>query len=151
MIGINSAIASRTGYYSGYGFAIPISLAKKVMDDLIEHGRVRRAVLGVSDQRPAAGRRAGGGLKEIRGVLVGGIPGAGRSPRRRRGSRPVTSSSRPTAHRSIASAQLQRIIRVHKPGETIELDAMRYGQKKSFQVRLTEIRGSRPRLPKPLR
>src|SRR5687768_2261057 len=46
VIGVNSAIASGTGYFSGYGFAIPVSLAKDVMDDIIKHGRVRAAVLG---------------------------------------------------------------------------------------------------------
>ncbi|HEV7702906.1 MAG TPA: trypsin-like peptidase domain-containing protein, partial [Gemmatimonadaceae bacterium] len=64
VIGVNSAIASGTGYYSGYGFAIPISLAKTVMNDLIQYGRVRRAILGVSitDLRPEDAQAAG--LKE---------------------------------------------------------------------------------------
>src|SRR5437870_6375400 len=48
VIGINSAIASSTGYYAGYGFAIPVSLAKQVMEDLIQYGKVRRAVLGIN-------------------------------------------------------------------------------------------------------
>ena len=47
VIGINSAIASGTGYYAGYGFAIPITLAKQVMDDLIKYGKIKRAVVGV--------------------------------------------------------------------------------------------------------
>ena len=61
VIGINSAIASGTGYYAGYGFAIPITLAKQVMDDLIKYGKVRRAVVGVvarrSERRPMRRRR----------------------------------------------------------------------------------------------
>ena len=48
VIGVNSAIASRTGFYSGYGFAIPINLARSVMDQLIQHGSVRRVALGIS-------------------------------------------------------------------------------------------------------
>ena len=44
VVGINSAIASETGSYTGYGFAIPITLAKTVMDDIISHGRVRREI-----------------------------------------------------------------------------------------------------------
>ena len=48
VVGINSAIASQTGYYQGYGFAIPIDLAYRVTEDLIEYGRVRRAWLGVA-------------------------------------------------------------------------------------------------------
>ena len=47
VVGINSAIASQTGLYSGYGFAIPINLARRVMDDLIATGHVERAILGV--------------------------------------------------------------------------------------------------------
>ena len=46
-VGINSAIASETGFYQGYGFAIPIDLAHRVMEDVVEYGRVRRARLGV--------------------------------------------------------------------------------------------------------
>ena len=48
VIGVNSAIASQTGFYSGYGFAIPIDLARRVMDQIIAHGRVQRAALGVT-------------------------------------------------------------------------------------------------------
>src|SRR2546427_12410046 len=48
VIGINSAIASETGVYAGYGFAIPINLARTVMDQLVKTGRVERAVMGVS-------------------------------------------------------------------------------------------------------
>ena len=54
VVGINSAIASQTGTYSGYGFAIPINLAKTVMDDIIAHGRVRRAIMGVRIQEITA-------------------------------------------------------------------------------------------------
>ena len=47
LIGINSAIASPTGYYSGYSYAIPVNLAKKVVDDLIKFGTVQRGYLGI--------------------------------------------------------------------------------------------------------
>ena len=72
VIGINSAIASQTGYYSGYGFAIPITLAKQVMDDIVEHGRVRRAVIGVQISPVSPEDASVAGLKNIAGVLVGG-------------------------------------------------------------------------------
>ena len=48
LIGVNSAIASPTGYYSGYSYAIPVNIVKKVVDDLIKFGTVQRAFLGVS-------------------------------------------------------------------------------------------------------
>jgi len=54
LIGINSAIASQTGSYAGYAFAIPVNLAKKILDDLKEFGVVKRGVLGVSFPAPAA-------------------------------------------------------------------------------------------------
>ncbi|MFM2359191.1 MAG: hypothetical protein RLY16_1184, partial [Bacteroidota bacterium] len=48
LIGINSAIASPTGYYSGYSYAIPVNIVKKVVDDLIKYGNVQRGYLGVT-------------------------------------------------------------------------------------------------------
>ncbi len=48
LIGINSAIASPTGFYSGYSYAIPVNIAQKVVDDIIKYGTVQRAYLGVS-------------------------------------------------------------------------------------------------------
>ena len=48
LVGINSAIASPTGYYSGYSYAIPVNIVKKVVDDLIKYGNVQRGFLGVA-------------------------------------------------------------------------------------------------------
>lgn len=48
LVGINAAIASPTGYYSGYSYAIPVNIVKKVVDDLIKYGNVQRGFLGVS-------------------------------------------------------------------------------------------------------
>ena len=73
VIGINSAIASPTGYYSGYGFAIPITLAKGVMDDIIKYGKVRRAVLGIAISDVDPDDAGAAGLKTIAGVKIGGF------------------------------------------------------------------------------
>ncbi len=54
LIGINSAIATQTGSYAGYAFAIPVNLAKKILDDLKNFGVVKRGVLGVSFPSPNA-------------------------------------------------------------------------------------------------
>src|SRR5207245_10433733 len=70
VIGINSAIASETGFYTGYGFAIPINLAHTVMQQLIKSGHVERAVMGVAI-RPADPEDADlVGLKEAKGGVV---------------------------------------------------------------------------------
>ena len=138
VIGINSAIASQTGFYSGYGFAIPITLAKTVMSDIIQYGRVRRAILGVSiqDLRPEDAQAAG--LKDIRGALVGGATPGQDSPAAKAGIEAgdviVAIDGQPVDR----VAQLQRTIRAHKPGETVTVDVMRFGAKRSFKVKLIE-------------
>jgi serine protease Do len=70
VVGINSAIMTPTGYYAGYGFAIPVDLAGRVMEDLIEYGRVRRAWLGVSIVAVAPEDQEYYNLPEVAGVLV---------------------------------------------------------------------------------
>ena len=70
VIGINSAIASETGYNMGYGFAIPIDLAKTVMDQLIRTGKVERAALGVTVTEASAIDAQYVGLDDVRGVKI---------------------------------------------------------------------------------
>ena len=50
LVGINTAIISETGSYAGYSFAVPVNIVKKITDDFIEFGSVKRAVLGISMQ-----------------------------------------------------------------------------------------------------
>ncbi len=69
-IGINSAIASGTGYYQGYGFAIPMNLARTVIEQLISDGRVERAVIGVQVREITADAAEYVGLEQITGVIV---------------------------------------------------------------------------------
>ena len=139
VIGINSAIASPTGYYSGYGFAIPITLAKGVMDDMIKYGKVRRAVLGIAIGEVDPDDAGAAGLKTIAGVKVGGFqPSDGSSPAEKAGLEAgdiiVGANGKPVDRVST----LQRIVRLHQPGQTVMLDMMRFGAKKTFQVKLTE-------------
>jgi serine protease Do len=139
VIGITSAIASPTGVNAGYGFAIPITLAKKVMDDIIAHGHVRVAVLGIQINEVTPEDAAVAGMKEIRGAKVEGFGGTATSAAERAGVQPgdiiITADGKPVDRVST----LQRIVRNHAPGETIDIEVMRYGQKKSFRVRLTEL------------
>lgn len=70
VIGVNSAIATRTNYYMGYGFAIPINIAKSVIDDLMKFGEVRRGYLGVYIEEVDPVDAKGVGLDKPKGVLV---------------------------------------------------------------------------------
>jgi serine protease Do len=138
VIGINSAIASGTGRYEGYGFAIPITLAKQVMDDLVKFGKVRRAVVGVvlGEVSPADAKAAR--LPQVGGALVGDFNPSKDSPAERAGiligDVIISADGKPVDQVST----LQRIIRGHKPGDVVDLEVVRYGEKKNFKVKLAE-------------
>jgi serine protease Do len=73
LIGINAAIASNTGSYSGYSFAIPVNIVRKVVADLLEFGEVQRAFLGVVLQDLNAELADKKGIAELKGVYVSGL------------------------------------------------------------------------------
>ena len=70
MIGINTAIATSTGSYQGYSFAIPVSLVKKIMDDLLEFGKVQRGLLGIQITDVEAQLAEKYSLSTNQGVLI---------------------------------------------------------------------------------
>jgi Do/DeqQ family serine protease len=70
LIGINTAIASETGSYAGYAFAVPVNLVKKVVNDLMKYGKVQRALLGVSVQEINQQLADEKGLGDLKGVYV---------------------------------------------------------------------------------
>ncbi len=73
LVGINTAIASQTGSYEGYSFAVPSTIVNKVVTDIIEFGVVQRAVLGVSLLELNSETAEEYGVKETKGVLVQGV------------------------------------------------------------------------------
>jgi serine protease Do len=137
VIGINTAIASPNGLNAGYGFAIPISLARRVMTDIIEHGRVRIAVLGIQINEVDAQDAAAARLEDVRGVIVGGFA-SDNSPARQAGVREGDVIVGADGQQVDRVAGLQRIVRTHAPGETVELQVVRFGTRHTFRVRLTE-------------
>jgi serine protease Do len=142
VIGVNSAIASQTGYYSGYGFAIPIDLARSVMDQIIAGGRVKRVAIGVSVQNATANDAAYVGLPDIRGVLVQDF--SEDSPAKEAGLQAgdviVSVDGKPVEY----VAQLQQQIAFRKPGEKVKVEVARKGGvHKTFEVRLQEVSAPR--------
>jgi serine protease Do len=136
VIGINSAIASETGYNEGYGFAIPIDLARQVMDQLIKHGKVERAALGVLVQNADATDAQYVGLPDIRGVKVQDFSGES-SPAKSAGIEPgdiiVSIDGQPVEY----TAQLQQVVGFRHPGEVVKVEVARKGGvRKTFNVRL---------------
>lgn len=73
LVGINTAIATRTGYYQGYGFAIPSNLMKAVISDIIEDGKVDRGYIGVQIKTVDETDAKAAGLHDVSGVLVNDV------------------------------------------------------------------------------
>jgi serine protease Do len=139
VIGINSAIASETGFYSGYGFAIPINLARTVMNQLITDGHVHRAALGVSIDNVTLNDAAYVGLPEIRGVVVKDIP-SDDSPAKAAGMQPgdiiVAVDGKPVEY----VGQLQQVIGFRRPGDVVKVEVARKGGvRKTFDVKLQPL------------
>ena len=139
VVGVNSAIASRTGLFSGYGFAIPINLARQVMDQIIANGRVQRVALGVTVRNASLNDATYVGLPEIRGVVVEDY-GSETSPARRAGLEPgdiiISVDGKPVEY----VGQLQQRIAFRKPGEAVKIEVARKGgARKTIEVRLQEL------------
>jgi len=136
VVGVNSAIASPTGFYSGYGFAVPIDLARRIADDLIRYGRVKRPALGVSVTEVTPEDAEVYKLERIQGVVAQDFQD--NSPAQRAGLRQgdviVTVEGRPIQH----VGQFQRIIASYHPGDQVTLDLVRYGARRQLRVQLTE-------------
>ncbi len=142
VIGLNSAIASQTGFYSGYGFAIPITLVKSVADDLIKEGRVRIPVIGVSVSAVDPEDAGINGLSKVAGVKVGGFNPPDGGPAKAAGIEvgDVIVTIDGKAVDRVSS--LQRIVRSHRVGEVVPVEVMRFGSKKTFRVTLKEADAS---------
>jgi len=124
VVGINSAIASQTGLYAGYGFAIPINLARHVMDELIASGHVTRAVLGIRISEITPDAAAYVGLQRIAGVVVQDFPDES-SPARTAGVQPgdVIVALNDTAVDHVA--QLQQMVGFRRPGDIVRVTIVR--------------------------
>src|SRR5256884_1691855 len=136
VIGINAAIASETGFYNGYGFAIPINLARTVMDQLVKTGHVERAVMGVQITDADENDAAAVGLKQITGVGVRSYSDDD-SPAKKAGIQLgdviVALDGQPIDN----TPQMQQKVAFKKPGESVEVTVLRQGgERKTITVRL---------------
>jgi membrane-associated protease RseP (regulator of RpoE activity) len=128
LIGINTAIASSTGTFSGYSFAVPSSLVKKVMDDLLNHGAVQRGLLGVQiqDVSPELADYLGKKFPVEQGVYVGGVNdnSAGKAAGLLEGDIIVSLDGKPVN----TVANLQEFVARKRPGDKVEVGYLRDGK-----------------------
>jgi serine protease Do len=137
VVGINTAIASPTGTYAGYGFAVPVHLAKRVADDLIQHGAVRRPLLGVqiADVTPADVQVFG--LSDAVGAVVKAVSdGPASEAGVRLGDVIVSMDGEPVRD----TGDLMERVALRQPGERVVLGLVRYGR----EVRVNVTLGSFP-------
>ncbi len=147
VIGINSAIYTRTGYYQGYGFAIPIDLAHRVMQDLVAYGHVRRAFLGVNIAPVGPEDAEWYGLPEVAGALVQNVtPG---TPAEAAGLRQHDVITALDGEPVRSSNDLQRKIALQAPGERVALEVYRERRATQVEVRLEQAPFSRQTVEAP--
>jgi Do/DeqQ family serine protease len=139
LVGINTAIASRTGSYSGYSFAIPVSIVKKVVDDLKQYGEVQRAILGVRIQNVNAELAREFNLEEIAGVYIAGTEEDGAAQAAGLKKDDVILSVDGVTVKT--SSELQEQISKHRPGDVVDVLIKRDGKEKHFSVTLRNTSG----------
>jgi serine protease Do len=138
VIGVNTAIATSTGFSQGYGFAIPSNLARRVARDLIAHGHVRRPLLGVSIADVAPEDAEVYRLPAIAGALVYDF--AAGSPAEAAGIRRHDVIVAVDGRRVDRVGHLQRVIAQREPGDTVHISLVRFGDPVDVTVRLAEAR-----------
>ena len=137
LIGINSQILSPSGGNIGIGFAIPSNMARNVMDQLKNGGKVRRGKLGVGIQEITSDLAKSLALREVRGVLVNSVEAGG--PAERAGIRAGDIITAVNGTRVDDANALRNHIAGTAPGSDVALTILRDGREQQIHARLTEL------------
>ncbi|HEU4881183.1 MAG TPA: trypsin-like peptidase domain-containing protein [Longimicrobium sp.] len=135
VVGINSAIASPTGFYSGYGFAVPINLARRVAEDLMRDGRVHRPMIGVEIRDATSADAEVFRLPSPDGAVVAAEP---RGPAAGAGLRLGDVIVAVDGQAVRSSGDLMEMVMRKHPGDRVALDIIRYGDRSRVELRLEE-------------
>lgn len=139
LVGINTAIASQTGSYSGNSFAIPVTLVQKVVSDFIEFGQVQRALLGISVSENTAENAKERGLTEIRGIYVGEVQENGGAAEAgiEAGDIILSINGFPVNSNSELAEQIGK----YRPNDKVSVEVLRKGKTKTYEVTLRNKEG----------
>lgn len=134
LVGINTAIATQTGMYSGYSFAVPTTLVKKVMDDLKEFGVVQRALLGVNITDVTAQMAEARGLNVLKGISIENVnPNTGAEDAGLLKGDVIVAIDGKAVE---TVAKLQEKIAVKRPGDQVDVTYIRDGKENNVRVTL---------------
>jgi Do/DeqQ family serine protease len=140
LVGINTAIASTTGSYAGYSFAVPVNIVKKVTSDLLEYGSVQRAFIGVSirdiDQELAEQMK----LNTLRGVYVNGITDGGAAQKAGMKEGDIITKVGNVDVGNVT--QLQEQVGRFRPGDKVAVTVMRDGRENVVDMTLRGREGT---------
>ncbi len=140
LIGINTAIASPTGAYSGYGFAVPANIVRKVVEDIIEYGTVQRGYLGIMIRSLDAGLAKAEGLDISAGVYVDSL--MANSAAAEAGIQPGDVIVEIDGNPITANPELLEMVARKRPGDQLNIVVNRDGKKKTFEVTLNNREGN---------
>ena len=140
LIGINSAIASHTGSFEGYAFAIPSSLASKVVDDLLKYKVVQRALLGVQIQEVDAKLASEKKLPTLNGVYVQGLSASSAAAAAGLKTGDIITQINGVAVNT--SSQLQEQVARFRPGDKIKVNYLRNGASNVVTATLRNATGT---------
>lgn len=140
LIGINSAIATSTGTFSGYSFAIPVSLVKKIMDDLMLYGQVQRGLLGIQIQSVDADMAESRELDRVRGVFVTHVNMG--SAAEESGILPGDVIVAINDHEVNNVSELQEWVARNRPGQSVKVNFIRSGKPREVKAILKNYSGS---------
>lgn len=139
LVGINSAIQSNTGSYTGYSFAIPVNIVKKVIDDLVEFGKVQRGYLGISINNIDSKLAQQKGLKDTRGVYVESVTEGGAA--KDAGIREGDVIKKIGAADVNSTPALQEQVGRFRPGDKVNVTIDRNGEEKLLAITLRGLEG----------
>jgi Do/DeqQ family serine protease len=139
LVGINTAIFSETGTFAGYSFAVPTSIVSRVVEDLIEYGKVQRASLGVYIRDMDSKLAKETGADVTHGVYIQDVLENGSAKSAGLGKGDVILKVNDRAINSVA--QLQETISSFKPGSKVQVLINRNGKEKNISVLLKNAAG----------
>ena len=140
LIGINTAILSRSGGSQGVGFAIPSELARSVMENLIANGHVTRGYLGVNIQNLTPDLAHEFNIKDAKGALVSGV--VPDSPAAKAGLKDGDVVTQFNGNKVTDSRRLQLEVAATKPGSTVPVEILRNGDQKTIDVTVKQLPGT---------